>query len=112
LKKTKDQINCIQSQDTERESIELARKLMFNPYVKFNDVKTIIKELNDDAEKVRMMMVSYATTVALGDNDKFQDRALILLDCFSPNYYSMPGMSGLVLSTAQFIQSTSKTRRK
>jgi len=82
----------------ERDGIELARLLM-SSNASWPVVAKLLKELPDletQAEGLRRLMLSYASSVALGGG-KGAARAVDLIDCFRTPYYDT-GRAGLILS--------------
>ncbi len=82
----------------ERDGIELARLLM-SSNASWPAVAKLLKELPDletQAEGLRRLMISYASSVALGGG-KGAARAVDLIDCFRTPCYDT-GRAGLILS--------------
>lgn len=93
-----DQLEVIQKQDMKKQAIELARKLI-NPHVKWSDVIPILKDLDEDPESVRRMILAYGRSVALGGSG-LAHRGVLMIDCFFNPYYDV-GAAGLVWSAYQ-----------
>ena len=66
-------------------AIELARALI-NPRASWGDVAGILKELKDDPEGIRYMILGYCRSVLLGGG-KLAPRAYMVIDIFSKNFY-------------------------
>jgi DNA polymerase III gamma/tau subunit len=104
VKDSKQQIEIIQSSESERQSIELCRILMrSNP--PWKEVAAIIRGIDEEPEKIRRSVLGYANAVLL--NGGIHTRALQIVEAFSGNYFDV-GKSGLTWSCAQMC----KQRRK
>lgn len=96
-KDTASQIEAIHKTDSKKQSIELARKLL-DTRSKFSDCVAILKEIEDEPETVRRMILGYMSSVMLGNNKKMIDRAYYIVTCFSENFYDT-GKAGLISCT-------------
>ena len=67
------------------QAINLARALL-NPNVAWGEVAAILKELKDEPESVRYLVLGYARSVLLGGG-KMAPRAFRMIDCFARNFY-------------------------
>lgn len=94
LKVEEEQLECIQKSDTKRQAIELCR-LLFR-FARWKEVAAAIREIKDEPETVRRIMLGYASTVCLGGG-KSAGRAAQVLNAFRDHYYDC-GRAGLVLS--------------
>lgn len=94
-----DKINAISKSSTEAFGIDIAR-LLINPSTKWNDIKGKLKNLNDDPEKVRRIILGYATTVILSGG-KF-NRCKAILKAFQYNFFDS-GLGGLVSACADIV---------
>lgn len=82
----KEQIQAIQATSIDKDlAISLARALI-NPGVKWPEVAGILKNLKDDPEGIRYLILGYSRTVMLGGG-KLASRAYLLIDIFSRNFY-------------------------
>jgi DNA polymerase III gamma/tau subunit len=72
------------SQDKDQ-AILLARELI-KPGCKWQDVAAILKELKDEPETIRYMVLGYARAVLLGGGP-LAKRAFLMIDCFGRNFY-------------------------
>ena len=100
IKKEKDQLNAIQSQDAEKQAIDLCRLLMSNS-PSWKEIASILKNITEEPETVRRIVLGYANTVALNSG---MPKAFTIIDCFSQNYYDV-GKAGLTWSCRQFLTS-------
>ena len=88
-----EQLEAIQSSDSKRQAIDLCRALL-DSRKKWSEVAAIIKEIEDEPETIRRMVLSYASSVCLGGG-KLSARAYVLLLGFESNWYDT-GKAGLV----------------
>ena len=74
-------------------AIELARQLI-NPRAQWADVAKILKELKDEPEGIRYLVLGYARSVLLGGG-KLAPRAFAMIDIFGRNFYDskLPGLA-------------------
>jgi len=77
---------AIQKSDQKSQAIELAR-LLINPESKWSDVVKILRNLDDDAESLRYMILGYANSILLKGGKKLSGRAYVLIDTFRANFY-------------------------
>lgn len=81
-----EQMAAIQSTTLNKdEAIALARALI-NPRAVWKDVAAILKNLKDDPEGVRHLVMAYSRSVMLGGGP-LASRAYIVIDIFSANFY-------------------------
>lgn len=101
---TNDMLKTIAESTKEEEGIKLARAL-HNPGVKWNEVAGILKQLKDteEAESVRRLVLSYATSVLLS-NGKLTPRAFLIIDSFRDAFYDS-GKAGLAAACYEIYSS-------
>lgn len=81
-----DQIKAVQATSINKDqAIELARALI-NPTVRWAEVASLLKELKDEPEGIRYLVLGYARSVMLGGG-KLAPRAFAIIDVFSSNFY-------------------------
>lgn len=80
-----EQLAAIQDAAHERQGIELARLLIY-PGGSFAKAAAIIKELNEEPETVRWIVLTYARKVLL-DGGKLAPRAYDVINAFRDNFY-------------------------
>lgn len=85
-------LELILEADLEKNVIELCRALLDNK--KWKEVSTILKNLNDEPEKVRYAVLGYMNSVLLNGGDP---RAAVIIEQFLDSYMYM-GKAGLTLS--------------
>jgi len=91
-----ERLDVLQSSDPSRDSIEIARKLI-NPSTTWKEMSAVlnsIEGLDEQAESIRYMVLSYMKKVALG-NAKMASRACEVIELFRDNWYDCKS-SGLV----------------
>lgn len=99
IKTEKDQLEVISKVQIEKEAIDVARILM-RPTATWNDVKTILKDLGDDQEKVRHTILGYASACMLNPRGPKArqattvGRAYLMIQCFRDHFYDS-GKAGL-----------------
>jgi len=79
------QLSLLESSDTRHQAIELARALI-RPNSSWNTVAKILKEVEEDPESLRWMILGYARTVLLGGGN-LSDRAYLIIECFREPFY-------------------------
>lgn len=80
------QIAAIQTTAANKElAITLARAL-FNPRVQWGEVAGILKQINDDPEGIRYLVLGYARSILLGGG-RLAPRAFMMIEIFGRNFY-------------------------
>jgi len=96
-----EQMKALQATLPSKDAIEIPRTLLKRGS-QFADVLSVIKSIQDmdeQAEKIRWLVLSYMTKVAL-TGGKDVARAMQIIDAFRDNYYDTKG-AGLILSCHQ-----------
>ena len=93
LNAEEEMLKAVLSSDTKRQAIEVARVLM-NPKAKWKDVAAMVKDVDDDPETVRRLVLSYASSV-LTNGGGLSDRAYMILTAFEGSFFDS-GRAGLV----------------
>lgn len=88
------QLAALQNADAKQAAIEIARAIMKG--AGWSVVAKIIKEVDEEPESLRWMILSYFTSVALGGG-KGAGRAVSIIECFADNYFDSK-KAGLVAS--------------
>jgi len=97
----KDQLAAISTTSMNKEAgINLARAL-FNPRVQWSEVAAILKELKEEPESLRHMILAYSTSVLLGGGP-LSNRAFMMIDCFARNFYDSK-RAGLVAACYEAV---------
>ena len=84
-----EQLAAIEAGDSSRDAIEICRALQRST-VSWGEVAKILKgidDLQDKAEGIRWLILSYFTTVALGGNLEKAERACAIIERFEENFY-------------------------
>lgn len=97
----KERVEAIQKADVKKQAIELARELI-NPRGDWKKCAAILKDLEDDPEGVRRMILAYANSVLLGGGG-LMNRAYLILECFSSPVWEM-GRPGLTRAAYEVFQ--------
>ncbi len=100
LDNTEDQLNVLQQGDSRQQAIALARALI-NPRVKWNEVAKILKDLDDEPEGVRRMVLGYCSSIMLG-NSKVQRRAYEVASIFNESFFTS-GRAGLITACYELV---------
>ena len=79
------QLDLVLAADVERQAIEIARTLI-KPRAKWSDVAKLLKEVKEDPESIRWMILGYANTIMLGGG-KLTPKAALIIEVFSENFY-------------------------
>lgn len=85
LPEAKDQLDAIESTEEEKKGIDVARAI-FNRQTKWADIAKIIKDVGDDPETIRHIVLGYATTILLSGGP-LKDRAFLVIQAFRDNFY-------------------------
>ncbi len=76
----------IASADTQSKGIELARALL-KPSLKWPSIAKILKNLDDDPEAIRWIVLGYANTVLASGNGRSLERSYAMIEAFRENFY-------------------------
>lgn len=90
-------------QDTEAMAIDLCRALMKRP--KFREITPLLRNIKEDAETVRRIVLGYANSVLLGGNGE----AYNIICAFEKNYYDT-GKAGLTKSCYEYLTLTDEIK--
>lgn len=82
------------------QAIDLARALV-SPKVQWSNVAKILKELEDDPEAVRRLILGYASSILLNGGN-MAGRAALLIDVFRDNLFDS-GKAGLVRNCYEIV---------
>ena len=85
LETEEEQIEAVQKSETRAQAIELARALI-SPRPVWKNIAKILKDLSDDPEGIRHLVLAYSKNVLLGGG-KLSNRAYLLINCFRDNFY-------------------------
>lgn len=80
LETDEDRLKAILSNDAKRQGIDLARALL-DPKARWGTVKAILKNIEEEAETIRQIVLGYCTAVLIGDktNSEMLERAAMVL---------------------------------
>lgn len=98
-----EQIECIIASDSKTNAIEIAR-LLINPRTKWKDMGKILREIDEDAESLRYMILAYMTAI-LTKGGKLAPRAFVIIESFRDNFYDSK-KAGLVAACYEVITGT------
>lgn len=102
LPNSTEQLQMLQSVDAKAQAIQLARAL-FNPRVTWTDVAKLLKEVTEDPESIRWMVLGYCSSIVLANKTPAMvKRALFVMNCFRDNYYDTK-KAGLILSCSDVL---------
>lgn len=90
-----DQLDAIATSSAEASGFAIAQALMAGK--KWPTVRALVTACEDEPETVRRIILSYFTSVMLGNSGPKADRAKFVLDVFIPNWYDC-GKAGLAAS--------------
>ena len=97
-----EQIGAIENVDSGVQSIELARALIY-PGKHWSDVAAILKDITDEPESVRYMILGYCRTILLGGG-RMAARAAVVIEEFRDNFYDSKA-AGLAVACWNAMQS-------
>jgi len=92
-----EQLEVLQRTNTQKKSIDIARALIRG--TNWREVSDLIKELEDDPETVRRVILGYATKVALNSG---QPKAFAILNACRDHWYDC-GIAGLVCACKDIL---------
>lgn len=94
------QSDAILSADSERTAVDLAKEL-FNPRGKWSEVARILNSITEDEERVRRLVLSWASGTLLRGGKNIH-RAALILDVFREPFYET-GKPGLVMACYEIM---------
>ena len=100
-----DQMAALQKADTKRQAIELAR-ILIDRSGTWEKCAAILKNLEDDPESVRRLVLGYAQQVVLSGGPRM-NRGQLVLDIFKNNFYDS-GIAGLVWACREVFADSTK----
>lgn len=95
-----EQLSILNNSSPEKQALEIARALL-NPRAKWSEVARLIKEVNEDAEKLRRLILSFATTTLLGGG-KLAPRAYLIIQAFRDHVFDS-GKAGLAANAYEVV---------
>jgi len=95
-----ERMNCLESADAKQEAINLARALI-NPRATWPEVSKILKGIQEEPEKIRHLVLAYATNVLLGGG-KLSIRAYHIINSFQANFFDSK-RAGLVAACFEVL---------
>ncbi len=101
LEKVEDQLSAIEASNVAPQAIEIARNLM-KTSTKWPKMQEILKNVEEEPETIRWMVLGYCKAVLLGKGD--HKRAAIVIEEFREHFYDSK-MTGLVISCYNVISS-------
>ena len=96
LESEEDKLDALSKADAEKHGFDIA-KAIFDIRSTYADVQTLLKQVEDEPETVRRIILSYATTILLGSG-KMHKRAYDVIQIFRDNFFDAG--SGKALLTA------------
>lgn len=81
-----EQIRAVQSTSINKDQAIALARLLINTRSSWGEVAAVLKQLNDDAEAVRYLVLGYSRSVLLGGGP-LAKRAFMIIDIFSSNFY-------------------------
>ena len=100
LTSEEERLTLLRSTGTQAKAIELARALI-DPRAKWTRVKAILKDMDEDPESVRWLVLSYCQSVLIGGG-KMANRAYRVIDAFRDNFYDCK-KAGLVAACYEIV---------
>lgn len=89
---TEEQLAAVERFEGQAEAIQLARVLV-NPRSKYNEAAAVLRDLKEDPESVRRMILGYCASILL-KGGKLASRAFHVIDCLRDNVFDT-GRAGL-----------------
>ena len=106
LDTAEEQLAAVQATSINAELAIALPRALINPGVQWAQVAAILKELKDEPEGIRYLVLSYARSVMLGGG-RLADRAFIIIDVFSRNFYDSKA-AGLAAACWEVVHSGRK----
>lgn len=97
-----DRLLALQNSDVKVQAIQIARALL-DTRTTWPDMAKILKEVNEEPESLRHMVLAYATTIMLSGS-KQTPRAHYIIQCFRDHWYDCK-RAGLVASCYDVVTS-------
>lgn len=101
IKKEEAQLDALMKSDSKTFGFEIGRKLL-DTRTRWPDISPMLKELEEEPETIRRIILAFMTTVMLSNGRSVQ-RAAQIINVFQDNYYDS-GKSGLVLNCYEIVQ--------
>ncbi len=98
-----EQIESIISSDSKANAIEIAR-LLIQPRTKWKDMSKLLREIDEDPESLRYMILGYASAVLI-KGGKLAPRAYLIIESFQDNFYDSK-KAGLIAACYEVITGT------
>jgi DNA polymerase III gamma/tau subunit len=95
------QLALLASADSERQAIELAR-LLIKPRVTWAEVAKAIKQIEEEPETLRWMILGYATSIVLGGG-KLASLGALIIQAFRDNFYDSK-KAGLTIACWEVVE--------
>lgn len=86
-----EQLDSVQKSNSNKQAIDLCRAIMKHG-AKWQEVRSILKDVIEEPESIRRMILSYASSMLLNKDDK---KAYLVLTCFEGHFYDS-GRAGLI----------------
>lgn len=101
-----EQMSAVQASSVNKDvAIQLARALV-NPRATWGEVAVILKELKEEPEQIRYLVLGYCRSILLGGG-KLADRAFLIIDIFSSNFYDSK-LAGLAAACWEVVVISSR----
>ena len=94
-------IELIENSDSKREAIEICRALI-NPRTSWSEMAKILKEVEEDPEQIRWLVLSYMSKIVLSGG-RSVPRAIAIMDQFRDNFYDCK-KAGLILACHAIVE--------
>lgn len=100
LESEEDQINAIESADSQTVGFKIAQAVA-NPRTKWKEMAAILREVDEEPESLRWMVLSYATSIML-KGGPLTERANLMIIAFGDNFYDSK-KAGLVAACFEVV---------
>jgi len=102
LESEEEQMKGVQSSSIDKDQAILLARALFKPGVKWPEVAAILRDLKDDPEGIRYLILSYSRTILLSGS-KLSPWAFRIIDIFSDNFFDSKH-AGLAAACWELIQ--------
>jgi len=95
------QIAAVQATSLNKDAAIMLARALINPRANWREVAPLLKELKDDPEGIRYLVLSYCRSVLLGGGP-LTARAYMIIDIFSHNFYDSK-LAGLAAACYEVV---------
>lgn len=95
-------LDVLMSTEVQRQAIEICRALL-RKSTTWYDMASLLKEVDEDPEKIRVMVLGYMSSVALSGKKGVSGRAVSIIELFQDNFYDSK-KAGLIAACYEAVE--------